>query len=115
MESPLARLSLRWKITGLVACATALTAVLVFALMRAGLSHPLLVAVAALVLVAASGGIAFFLGGVIVRPVVALRNVARSIAAGDLAAANQGRVAASGEVGELAESFYQAAHNLATF
>jgi methyl-accepting chemotaxis protein len=119
MESLSARLSLRWKITGLVACATAITGVLVYVLMRAGedswLSRPLVVPVAALVLVAAWGAIAYFVGGVIVRPVVALREVARSIAGGDLSAANQARVAASGEVGELAESFYQAAQNLATF
>jgi methyl-accepting chemotaxis protein len=119
MERLRARLSLRWKITALVACATVVTAILVFVLMRAGadslLGHPLVVAAAALVLAAASGAIAFFLGGLIVRPVVALRDVARSIAAGDLSSANQTRVAASGEVGELTESFFQAVQNLAAF
>jgi methyl-accepting chemotaxis protein len=115
MESLLDHLSLRWKITGLVASTTALTAILLLALARAGAGRPLVIAAVTLALVAASSALAFFLAGVIVRPVVVLRDVARSIASGDLSAARQARVTATGELAELAESFYQAAHNLQAF
>jgi methyl-accepting chemotaxis protein len=107
------RLSLRWKITILVAGAATLAAVLARSLAFGGASVAFLVCT---VLVAGSAALAYYVGGIIVAPVVSLRDAARSIAQGDFSRISQSsQVDAGGELAELAESFFQASRNLQQF
>ncbi len=106
------RLSLRWKITILVAGAAALCAILARALSFGGAVGAFFVIA---LVVAGAGALAYYLGGRIVAPLVSLRDAARSIAQGDFSSVSRARVEAGGELAELAESFFQAARNLQTF
>ncbi len=113
MESLLARLSLRWKITILVAASTIVTAILARSLAGVGGTVGSVVVCAALI--AGFSALAYYAGGVIVRPLLALRDAARSIANGDLSTAAKAKVEAGGELANLAESFFQASRNLSVF
>jgi methyl-accepting chemotaxis protein len=97
-----ARVSLRLRITFLVALVAAAALVTEWAVSTALPGHlwSLLLCTA---LVAAAGGIAWVLGGRMVSPIRTLRDVARAIAAGDLT--RPVTVSAQGELGELAEAF----------
>src|SRR5512147_3264387 len=96
MESLLARVSLRWKITALVAASSLATAVLVRVL--AGLGGAAVGFAVGLVLVAGFSALAWWAGGLIVKPLGALRDAARAIADGDLSAAAKHKVEAGGEL-----------------
>jgi methyl-accepting chemotaxis protein len=113
MESLLARLSLRWKITLLVALAATVSAVVVRSL--AGVGGIVGTILICAVVIAGFSALAYWVGGVIVAPLMALRDAARSIANGDLSTAAKTKVKADGELAELAESFFQAARNLSVF
>jgi methyl-accepting chemotaxis protein len=113
MESLLAQLSLRWKITILVAVSTTVTAILAHVL--AGIGGAAGSVIVSVALIAAFSALAFWAGGVIVKPLLALRDAARSIAAGDLSTAAKSKVDAGGEMADLAESFFQASRNLSVF
>ena len=97
-----ARVSLRLRITFLVALVAAAALVTEWAVSTALPGHlwSLLLCTA---LVAAAGGIAWVLGGRMVSPIRTLRDVARAIAAGVLT--RPVTVSAQGELGELAEAF----------
>jgi methyl-accepting chemotaxis protein len=114
MVRPLARLSLRWKITVLVAGAALATALAQLLLARGGDAGSSAASIlVSLGLAGAFSAVAYFAAGVIVRPVVALRDAARSIASGDLS--RIAKVEAAGELKDLSDSFYQASHNLQQF
>jgi methyl-accepting chemotaxis protein len=113
MDHPLAGVSLRWKITLLVAVTTTATALLAGVVSAwAGWFAAFLTCA---VLVIASTGLAFYMGGVLVAPLVSLRDAARSIAQGDFASVSRAKVETGGELAELAESFFQASRNLQQF
>jgi methyl-accepting chemotaxis protein len=107
------RLSLRWKITILVAIAAALSAVLARVLTFGGTVAAVFIIALAVV---GSSALAFYLGGIIVAPLVSLRDAARSIAQGDFSTVSRAaKVDAGGELAELADSFFQATRNLQSF
>ena len=112
-RSPGRRLSWRFHLTSLVACATSATVLLIEAMARGG-PGPLAV-LAGVLAVLVSSLIAFGVAGLVVGPVVALRDFARSVAAGDLSRLSEVRVEARGELADLAESFFQACRNLKQF
>jgi methyl-accepting chemotaxis protein len=117
MTHALARLSLRWKITLLVAVCAAATAVLEGWLATRGpdstLSGTTAAVLVGVAMVLAASILAYLAARVLVRPVLALRDAARSIAGGDLTGAFE--IAADGELADLSESFSQAAQQLRRF
>jgi methyl-accepting chemotaxis protein len=117
MRRLLARISLRWKLTSLVVVPPILLALVLSALARGGppFSDRGFLWAVAVAFVAVVGALSFRLGGSITRPMLVLRDVARSISSGDLSGVDRARVEAGGEVAELAESFHLASRNLRQF
>ena len=106
---------MRWRITALVACASTATVLLMEAMANLNGRGQPWEALAGVVVVLVSSSVTFVVAGMIVRPVIALRDAARSVAGGDLSRLFEARVEARGELAELADGFFQACRNLRQF
>jgi methyl-accepting chemotaxis protein len=100
MALPFRRLSMRWRITALVAAATAGTGALQAAV--CGTNH-VRVALAGAAGAAVASGAAYLVAVRLLRPLDRLRRVAHAIAKGDLSLRVE--VGGAGEIAQLAESF----------